>query len=224
MGIASLAVAAVLVTSSLTVLYYSQYQQQNSQARAYQQELNTTLSEYGALNSSYREALQGYNQTILLLSQALSNLNTSSPAYVAGSQALATLWQSYLKLSSAKAGSAIYSVNVLFGFGNGTRRWYNDTAIQPGWSSYVTTLVLLRGNVLATWYPLYGEHFVLGLDGVVNNPSQHRSWFLWTWDKAASWKLAEVGPDEILMHNGSVVAWSFCGYDPLTYAPSCKSP
>lgn len=219
-----MALATALVTSSLAVLYYSQYQQQNSQAKAYLGELDSALREYGSLNSSYQEALQGYNQTILLLSQALSGLNTSSPAYVAGSHELATLWQSYLRLSSTKAGAATYAVNVLIGYGNGTRRWYNNTAIQPSWNAYVVTVVVLRGDIQATWYPQYGEHFVTGLGGVVDNPSQNKGWFLWTWNKTASWKMAEIGADEIMMHNGSVVAWSFCGYDPITFSPNCKSP
>ena len=111
---------------------------------------------------------------------------------------------------------------MLLQYGNGTRRWYNDSAIQPGWNAYLVTLVLVNGNVQATWYPNYGEHFVNGIRGVEGGPSANEGWTLWTWNSSKAWQITNVGPDDLPMYNGSVFAWTYCSYDPVTYAPLCS--
>lgn len=224
LGVAAVLLAGTIVASSFAFLYYIQYQQQSSEIRQYTSQLDSSLKGYESLNSSYQEALRGYNQSIVLLSQAISSLNTSSPAYIVGSHEISALWQSYLRLSGVKAGAITYSMNLLLESGNGTRRWYNDTLIQPGWNAYVVTVVVLNGNVQATWYPQYGEHLVTGLGGLGNDVRQGKSWFLWTWNSTASWQTAEVGADQIPIRNGSVIAWTYCSYNPLTFSPVCKSP
>ncbi len=221
-GVVAVLLAASLLASSIALLYYTQYQQQTSETQRYVGELNAALGQYDSLSSSYQSALRGYNRTISLLSEALSNLNTSSPAYLDGSRALASLWRSYLDLTGKKASSITYSVNLRLDFGNGTKRWYNGTAIQPGWNAYIVTLLAMNGKVQATWYPSYGEHFVTAIGGVQNNPRASQGWLLWTWNSTARWKQTSVGPDLLPMYNGSVFAWTFCAYDPNTYVPLCS--
>lgn len=221
-GIIAVLLATSLVASSFAFVYYNQSQQQTSEAQRYTGELNAALAQYNSLSSSYQTALRGYNGTIALLSQSLSNLNTSSPAYQKGSRELASLWQNYLDLTKARAGSITYSVNILLEFGNGTRRWYNDTAVQPGWNAYIVTLVALDGDVQATWYPSYGEHFVNGIGGIENAPASNQGWLLWTRNSTNAWQLSSVGPDLIPMFNGSFFAWTYCHYNPSTYAPLCS--
>jgi len=108
---------------------------------------------------------------------------------------------------------------VLFDFGNGTRVWYNDTAIQPGWNFYVETVILTKGGLAAQWYPQYGEHLVTGIQGVTN--TQTKYWFLWTYSAAASWQSAQVGADQLTAYNGSIYAWTFCGAT-LAFEPTCR--
>lgn len=113
--------------------------------------------------------------------------------------------------------------NILIDFENGTSHWYNGTIIQPGWNFYTATFVVTNGDVNATCCA-FGSHFVTGIDGVQNEPAQHRAWLVWTYNTTASWQPAEVGVDQLTMVNGSVYAWTFCAYDPNTGGPLCPKP
>lgn len=223
-GVVALLVAISLISSSFAVSYYGQLQQQESQSQRYSGELATALAQYRVLGSSYQTALDSLNRTIFLLSQALSGLNTTSPAYKEGTASLASIWKTYLGLTKVKGGSEQYSVNMLLQYGNGTKRWFNETATQPGWNAYTVTLVALNGSVQAAFYPSIGPHgdyFVTGIVGVNNAPSQNEAWLLWTWNSTQAWQLANTGPAEIPTYNGSVFAWTYCAYNPTTYAPLC---
>ncbi len=115
----------------------------------------------------------------------------------------------------------VATINILLDFGNGTQRWYNDTAVQAGWNAYLATVVVTGGNLNDTWYPQYGEHLVNGIDGLQN--SRSGSWFLWTYGSASRWEVAQSGADQLPATNGSVFAWSYCGIT-ASYAPTCTSP
>ena len=216
-GIIAVLVALLLVVSTVAVYYGYQDQQSTSQNRSYVGELDAALAGYRSLSGSYNASLADYNRTLSLLATAVANLNTSTPAYQTASLALASLWTSYQRLASASEKALVYEVHLLVDFGNGTRRWYNDTSVQPGWNCYVVTLVLLDGNVQATWYPQYGEHLVTGIDGVPQTASW--SWFVWEFSDGA-WSVSQTGADQIGVINGTVVAWTLCGYDAY-YNPTC---
>jgi hypothetical protein len=126
-------------------------------------------------------------------------------------------------ITSTVTGTAGFSAttNILLNFENGTRTWYNNTAVQPGWNLYLATVLITRGDMNATYYPQYQEHLVTGLDGVQN--SANESWFIWTWNSTASWQVAQVGADQIPTPTGSVFAWTFCGTN-SDYAPTCSEP
>lgn len=212
-------VALLVISSSLAIIYYGQVQKQSSEAKTYENELSSALSQYDQLGLSYSSSLQGYNRTLLLLSQALSNMNTSTTAYIDGSEALVDLWSRYLSLeSSAGATHAYYSVDLFVDFGNGTKRWYNNTAVQPGWNDYLATVVVFSGSVQAAWYPQYQEHFVTGIGGAVSAAAN--SWFFWT-QNGTGWQLAPTGADAAQAFNGTTFAWTLCGYDQY-YNPTCS--
>ncbi len=214
--------AVLLVTSSVALLYYTKYQQEVTNNENYIGDLDSALNSYRSLSNSFNASLQDYNETLSLLTSAVADLNTSTPAYGDASIALATLWKDYQALDSASGRRAIvYEVNMLLDFGNGTRRWYNDTSIQPGWNGYVVTLVLLDGRVQATWYPQYGEHYVTGLGGVSDTQSDY--WFLLTYNKTASWQVAQLGADDISMFNDTTIGWVYCPEN-SNYAPTCALP
>jgi len=217
-GIVAVFLALMIVSSSFALYYYGQNQQSSSQSQVYAMELSTALASYRSLSGSFNSSLSDYGQTLTLLSSAVAGLNTSSPAYANASLALASLWSSYQQLSISSGRRALtYSVHMLIDFGNGTRKWFNDTAVQPGWNGYVATLVLLKGNVKAVWYPEYGEHFVTGVDGVSSTSST--SWFFW--DYSGNWTVASTGADGLQVHNGTSIAWTLCGYD-ASFNPTCS--
>lgn len=104
-----------------------------------------------------------------------------------------------------------YFSNILTDYGNGTKTWHNDTKVEPGWNLYVTTQVITSGHVNATYYPQYGSHFVTAIYNLAN--TKDRYWLLWTYNATASWQMAQAGPDQLPMYNGSVYAWTYCGAD-----------
>ena len=210
-GVIVLLVALLLVTSSLAVLYYGRYQEQTSETNSYVKELQGALAEYKQLSSSYGSSLVGFNRTISLLTNALSNLNTSAPAYLEGSQALGTLWNQYLVLASkGGTGPVRYSASMLIEFGNGTKRSFTGEMIQPGWNAYMATLVILNGSVQATWYPVFQEHYVTTIEGV--SSGRTTAWFVWS-QNGTDWEEAPTGADAIQVHNGTTFAWTLCSYD-----------
>jgi hypothetical protein len=218
-GVIALLVALLLVTSSLAALYYGRYQEQTSDTNSYVKELQGALAEYSQLSSSYRSSLEGFNRTISLLTDALSNLNTNTSAYLKSSQALGTLWNQYLVLASeAGTAPARYSASMLLEFGNGTKRSFTDKTIQPGWNAYMATLVILNGSVQATWYPEFQEHYVTAIEGVSGGKTT--AWFVWSLN-GAQWEVAPTGADAIQVHNGTTFAWTLCSYD-QSGKPECS--
>lgn len=217
-GVAAVFVALLIVASSLVVYYYGQEQQASAQNGTYVGELSTALSNNRALAGQFNSSLQDYQDTLSLLSEAVASLNTSTPAYQNASVALPSLWSSYQHLASTGGMRVLaYAARMLVEFGNGTLEWYNDTAVEPGWNGYVATVVLLKGNVQAIWYPQYGEHLVTGIDGVT--PGASRSWFFWDY-QSGGWTTAQTGADGLRVNNGTTFAWTLCGYD-TSYNPTC---
>jgi hypothetical protein len=179
-------------------------------------ELNSASSNYTKLAANFNLLLSRYNETISLLSRSIAVMNTSQPVYRQASSELGGLWQTYQSLSPASA--SLLRNNFLFVFGNGTRAWYNNTAIDAGWNVYIQTVVLTKGQVVAQWYPQYAAHLISAIGGVSNSRTQY--WFLWSYDKTASWQPSQVGADAILVTSGSVFAWTYCTVD-LSFNPTC---
>ncbi|MDE1852305.1 MAG: hypothetical protein KGI38_01025 [Thaumarchaeota archaeon] len=221
-GIVVTLIALLLISSTFAVIYLNEYQLEVSANQTHTNELDLALSSYRSLSGLYNISLSEDYNTLSLLATAVANLNTSTPAYQTAASALSSLWAKYQALAGANGGKALaYEVHMLVDFGNGTRKWYNDTAVQPGWNGYVVTLVLMDGNVQAVWYPQYGEHFVTGLGGVSN--TQTKYWFLLTYNKTASWQEAQVGADQIQVFNGTTFAWAYCPEN-SSYGPACPLP
>lgn len=218
-GVIALLIALLFVTSSLAALYYGRYQEQTSDTNSYVKELHGALAEYNQLSSSYGSSLKGFNRTLSLLTNALSNLNTSTPAYLEGSQALGTLWNQYLALAS-EGGTrpARYSASMLIEFGNGTEKSFTGKPIQPGWSAYMATLVILNGSVQAIWDPVFQEHYVTAIEGVSGGGTT--AWFVWSLS-GTHWEEAPTGADAIQVHNGTTLAWTLCNYD-QSFKPDCS--
>jgi len=217
-GVVAVFVALLILVSTLALFYYGQDQQAVAQNQNHVDELGAALASYRALSVEYNSSLTGYNTTLSLLSTAVGNLNTSTPAYRNASLALSSLWAAYQRLAGYSGRRVpLYGVHLLVDFGNGTRDWYNDSRVQPGWNGYVATLVLLGGDVQAVWYAQYGEHLVTGLGGVSQTSST--SWFFWESGRSG-WSLAPTGADGLQVYNGTTIAWTLCGYD-SDFNPTC---
>ena len=219
-GMASVIIASVVIGGTVGASYFTQYSRERTVNTSLILQLNDSATRYGQLASNFNDLLSSYNRTLSLLSRAIAVLNTSQPVYQEGSRQLSTLWQKYLALKPAS--TSLYKNDVLFDFGNGTRVWYNDTAVQPGWNFYVESVVLTKGGLAAQWYPAYQEHFISGIAGITNDPGQNLAWFVWVRNSTSGWQTASVGIDQIPVFNGSLFAWTYCKYDPNTYEPTCE--
>jgi hypothetical protein len=214
-GVALALVALLIISATAGAYYYYEYQQATQSKNQYVSELTTATSKYNGLASNYNSSLSLYNETFSLLVGTIAVVNTSLPIYQQASSHLSQLWNRYLSLKPAS--SSLYAADILIDFGNGTRHWYNNTQVQPGWNMYVETVVLSHGNLHAQWYPQYQEHFVSGIDGVSNSKTMY--WFLWT-HNATAWQTAQVGADQLPIYNGSVFAWTYCG-ETASFTPKC---
>jgi Flp pilus assembly protein TadG len=206
-GVAAVLLAGLIISSTFGIFYYNQFAQQSQVANHYASDLSDSASQYNSLASQYDSALSQYNQSLALLAGTVGAVNTSLPIYAQASSQLSVLWSGYLKLKPQSV--HVYSADVLFNFGNGTRRWYNNTQIQPGWNLYTATVVITRGNMQATWYPSFGEHFMNSIGGVSGTSTNY--WIIWSYNSTASWQKASLGADDLPVYNGSVFAWTFCG-------------
>ena len=112
-----------------------------------------------------------------------------------------------------------YTPNILIDYDNGTYTWNNDTSLLPGSNMYTATVLIMNGNVNASYNAEFGEHLVTGIGGVENTNTQF--WWLWTYNATSSWQIASLGADLIQITNGAVYAWTFCGMDNLGN-PTCN--
>jgi len=215
-GVAIMLVALLIISTVAGAYYYFEYQQVGQSKNQYVSELATSNAKYNLLASNYNSSLSLYNETFSLLVGAISVVNTSLPIYHQASVELSQLWSRYLSLKPAA--SSVYAADIFIDFGNGTRHWYNNTQVQPGWNMYTSMVVLTHGNLQAQWYPEYQEHFVSGFDGISNSKTMF--WFLWTYNETASWQVAQVGADDLPVYNGSVFAWTYCAETP-SFVPTC---
>lgn len=215
-GLVVAATALVIISATFGGYYYLQASTAASNNSQLIAELNSANSNYTKLASNFNSLISSYNVSIFLLSRTIAVINTSLPIYKQSSLELSALWQTYQSLSPVS--TSLLRNSVLFDFGNGTHRWFNNTAIDAGWNLYIETVVLNNGHVDAQWYPQYGEHLVNGIGGISNTAT--KDWFLWSYNKTAGWQPSQVGADGILATSGSVYGWTFCKAD-SNFNPVC---
>ena len=118
-------------------------------------------------------------------------------------------------LTSESMGVNTIATNVLINYGNGTMKWYNETAVPSSWNAYSLTMYLAKCNVQAKFYgPPLNEHFVTTINGVSNQGGL--SWSIWMFcQKKNAWEYSQVGIDLISLADGQTLAW--------TYGPSSSS-
>ncbi|HUI00056.1 MAG TPA: hypothetical protein VLU99_00865 [Nitrososphaerales archaeon] len=205
-GVMAVLLAGLVVTSSIALYYYGQYGQEVQTEQQNASDLASATGQNGQLLQQYDSAVAISNQSLSLLAGTVGVVNTSLPIYAQASSQLPGLWSAFLKLKPESV--KLYTTDVLFNFGNGTRRWFNNTQVQPGWNLYTATVVVTGGDMQTVWYPSFGEHLVDSMFGVAGTETNY--WLVWTHNSTA-WQQASVGADELPVTNGSVFAWTYCG-------------
>ncbi|MCX8169153.1 MAG: DUF4430 domain-containing protein [Candidatus Methanomethylicia archaeon] len=98
------------------------------------------------------------------------------------------------------------SVKILVDYGNGSRRWYNDTKISMGGSVFEALKNIVK--VEYKEYP-FGV-FIEAIGGVYNDPRKMMYWMWWRWDSDRKmWILGEVACDKYIPVSGEIFAWKY---------------
>lgn len=100
-------------------------------------------------------------------------------------------------------------VNILLSYGNGTKIWYNNTAVPLGSTAFTALLAITDIK-----YTDYGEELgilVTSINGRVGN-STH-GWLYWGWDAENSkWELPEYSASKYILHRGDTIAFAYESY------------
>jgi len=100
-------------------------------------------------------------------------------------------------------------VNILVGYGNGTRVWHNDTALPIGSTAFTAILAVADAR-----YKDYGGDLgilVTSVDGVTGNSTN--GWFYWYRDTEKSeWAFSEYSCTKYILHRGDTIAFTYQSY------------
>jgi hypothetical protein len=100
--------------------------------------------------------------------------------------------------------------STLLSYGNGTKAWFNNTALPLG-STAFTAIYYLAEDINYTDYGGELGILVTSINGVANN-STH-GWLFWQWDPQDSmWRLPAYSSGRHLLHKGEVIAFAFVNY------------
>jgi hypothetical protein len=179
-GIISLLIALLVISSTLTAYYYTEYSQASANNSKIETELQSATTKYSALAAEYNGVLSTYNgsissfetlasvynsssasflsvskvfnTTFTLLVSAVSELNTSDGAYVTASSMLTELWNQYLSITAQykQESSSFQTVLTSFESKNNLTLHENITPISI---SLLTSDILIDfGNGTNDWF------------------------------------------------------------------------
>jgi hypothetical protein len=111
---------------------------------------------------------------------------------------------------SSKMKGVIITANLGIDYGNGTRRWFNETRITAG-----STLLNLTELVTSVNYSEGSlGAYVNSIDGASNSS---KYWFWWTYS-SSTWVLGPVGFDKYVVGDNETLFWYL--EDSSTWPPS----
>lgn len=126
------------------------------------------------------------------------------------------------KLSESQRLLSKYTIkaNLLVNFGNGTRRWYNETTVPYG-ASLLNLTVEAVGDVEYS-ISSFGV-FVNAISGIGSREVREGYyWMWWRWEPEKSdWELGPSGAESYLVRNGDILAWF---YEDTTNWPNLEKP
>lgn len=94
-------------------------------------------------------------------------------------------------------------VSVVINYGNGTKKWHNNTRVPIGSSVFNVTSIVADIDYSTEW----GSAFVTAINGVGGTGSY---WIWWHRNATSSmWQCGPVGCDAFTLHEGDVVGWIY---------------
>jgi hypothetical protein len=111
--------------------------------------------------------------------------------------------------SLASEMESILLVNILVSYGNGTKTWYNNTALPLGSTAFKAILAIADVE-----YTDYGEELgilVTSINSVVGNTTH--GWLYWGWNaENSNWELPEYSASKYILHRGDTIAFTYESY------------
>jgi len=99
---------------------------------------------------------------------------------------------------------SILLVNVLVSYGNGTKTWYNNTALPLGSTAFKAIQAIADVEYTESEFGA----FVTSVNGVVGNTTHF--WLYWGWDAENSeWIFPNVGASQYILHREDTIAWTY---------------
>lgn len=109
-------------------------------------------------------------------------------------------------------------VNILVSYGNGTRTWFNNTALPLGTTAF-TALRLVTSDVNYTDYGGTLGILVTSINGLTDNSTL--GWFFWCEPvETTRWTLPNYSCAQLILHRGDTIAFTYQSWDPWPTSPS----
>jgi hypothetical protein len=111
-------------------------------------------------------------------------------------------------------------VNILVSYGNGTRTWFNNTALPLGTTAF-TAMRLVTSGVNYTDYGGTLGILVTSINGLANNLTLGRGWFFWYEPaETTTWTSPNYSCAQLILHREDTIAFTYQSYDPWPTSPS----
>jgi len=105
-------------------------------------------------------------------------------------------------------------VNILVGYGNGTKIWHNNTALPLASTAF--TAILAIADIKYTDYGGDLGILVTSINGLASDSTN--GWLYWCWDAEKSeWTLPEYSCVKYILHRGDTIAFTYESY--MTWPP-----
>lgn len=160
-------------------------------------------TQYNTYQNEYNNLLDEIN----VLSRAIENL-TGTMVNVTGSVGNLSDVMNSLSLR----------VNILVSYGNGTRTWFNSTALPLGTTAF-TALRLVTSDVNYTDYGGNLGILVTSINGLANSPTL--GWFFWCEPaETTTWTSPNYSCAQLILHGEDTIAFTYQSYNPWPTSPS----
>ena len=184
-----------ILGSTVAAYYFVQY-------NTYRGEYNNLISQLAIYNNLVNELagqLAGYNNIV-------DGLVNQVAAYNDLADQLSTNMEN---ISSVLEGTSL-KVNILLGYGNGTKIWHNSTVLPLGATAF-TAIFSITDEMNYTDYGGELGILVTSINRVANNFTH--GWFYWYWNPENSeWVLLSYSCEKYILHRGETIALTYASY------------
>jgi hypothetical protein len=95
-------------------------------------------------------------------------------------------------------------ISILVDYGNGTKKWYNDTSVPIGATLFNATREVARVN-----YTVYSFGVLVNaVNGKGGDSGYYWLWYEWN-STSIRWDMGFVGADAFILHHGDIVSWVY---------------